>query len=60
MGRNASGLGEASDTDAVAHDGAFVQLEQSQIVPEEGDAADFRAKLAKGDLSRESICCYQS
>lgn len=35
MGGNVSGLGEASDTDTITHDGAFVQLQQSQIVPED-------------------------
>lgn len=37
VSRNVSCLGEASDTNTVTHDGAFVQLQQSQIVPEEGD-----------------------
>lgn len=43
MGGNLSGLGEAGDTDAVAHDGTLVQLQQSHIVPEEGDTPEFRA-----------------
>lgn len=47
MGRNLSGLWEAGDTDAVAHDGALVQLQQSQIVPEEGDTPEFRSELVK-------------
>lgn len=37
VGGNLSDLWEARHTDAVAHDGALVQLEQSQVVPEEGD-----------------------
>lgn len=55
VGRNLSGLWEAGDTDAVAHDGALVQLQQSQVVPEEGDAPEFRS-----ESSRKSICCHQS
>lgn len=47
MGGNLSGLREAGHTDAVAHDGALVELQQSHIVSEEGE---FRA-----NQSRESI-----